>query len=87
MSISSMTNDFTATLKRQVATSSASGAKTLSYTTAKRTTDGLSISISASFQGLSSEEKAQYGVIDTNMSWSGSGLPSLRSVILNGRER
>ena len=69
MSISSMTNDFTATIKRQVATYSASKAKILSYTTAKRTADGLSISISASFQGLSSEEKAQYGVNDTNMSW------------------
>ena len=69
MSISAMTNDFRATIKRQTPARSASGAKTLSYTTAKRTADGLSTSISASFQGISSEEKAQYGINDTNMSW------------------
>ena len=69
MSISSMTNDFTATIKRQVATYSDSGAKKLSYTIAKRSSDGLSTSISASFQELTSDEKAQYGVNDTNMSW------------------
>lgn len=69
MSISSMTNDFTATIKRQTATYSASGAKQLAFSTGKRTTDGLSTSISAAFQGMDSAEKAEYSINDTDMSW------------------
>lgn len=69
MSISSMTSDFTATIKRQTATYSASGDKKLSFTTAKRTSDGLSISISASFQCMDSQEKSEYGIKDTDMAW------------------
>jgi hypothetical protein len=69
MSISSMTSDFTVTIKRQTSTVSAGGAKKVSFSTAKRTTDGVPTSVSASLQGMSSEEKSEYGIKSSDSAW------------------
>jgi flagellin-like hook-associated protein FlgL len=69
MTVSSMTNWFTATLKRQANTTSVNGDKVLAFSTANRTTDGVPTSVSATFQTATSEEKIAYGVKETNMAW------------------
>lgn len=69
MSISGMTDDQTATLTRQGATYSDRGAKQLTFSTANRTADGLSTSISATFHVKGSDEKIAYGVKESNMLW------------------
>lgn len=69
MSISSMTSDFTATLKRGANATSAFGSKVLTFSTANRTADGLSTSISASFQVGDTDDKAEYGIQETDIAW------------------
>lgn len=69
MTVSSMTNWFTATLERQANTTSVNGAKSIVFSTANRTVDGVPTSVSATFQVASSQEKASYGIKETDMVW------------------
>lgn len=69
MSISSMCDRFTVTLKRQGNTTSAMGGKILTFSTANRTADGVPTSVRADCQAATSEEKMEYGIKDTDMSW------------------
>jgi hypothetical protein len=69
MSIASMTNRFTATLKRQGGATSAHGDKTYSYSTANRTADGVSTTIQADFQTADADENIQYGIKEDEFSW------------------
>jgi len=69
MSISAMCDRFTATLKRQGNTTSDYGDKVLAFSTANRTSDGVPTSVRCDMQTNSSEEKAEYGIKETDMSW------------------
>jgi len=69
MSISSMCDRFTITLKRQGNTTSIYGDKTLTFSTANRTADGVPTSVRSDMQAATSEEKAEYGIKESHMAW------------------
>lgn len=69
MSISAMCDRFTITLKRQGNTTSTMGGKILAFSTANRTADGVPTSVRADCQAATSEEKMEYGIKETDMSW------------------
>tara|TARA_B110000263_G_C14936803_1_gene341827 strand:- start:51 stop:425 length:375 start_codon:yes stop_codon:yes gene_type:complete len=69
MSISAICDRFTATLKRQGNTTSVYGDKEIAFSTANRTTDGVPTSVRSDMQVSTSDEKAEYGIKESDMAW------------------
>lgn len=69
MSISSMCDRFTCTLKRQGNTTNAYGDKELTFSTANRTTDGVPTSVRSDMQTVTSEDRMTYGITESYMAW------------------
>lgn len=69
MSIASMCDRFTATLKRQVPVTGTEGGVKLTWATAPRATLGLPTSVRCEMQMASAEEKREYGILDEKIAW------------------
>lgn len=70
MSIQSICDQFTLTLKRQISARDSVGGVTYSYSTSPREIEGLPTEIRADCQTMTSEERAEYGITEAEVTWA-----------------